>query len=217
MASTSPKADLATHCATCEDTSWVVGKDGAGPCRCRRQRRIKYSLEKIPASWGDISLKSSKDTNVLTLKKGWDSPINQTFPKDFNSRESYFLYGALGIGKTHFMWCQYRELADIRVCQYRESALLIELQERAYGGTRGFVFDDDSHFFIDELGSSKYTEDREMLMLDFIDNIYSSDCGVTITSNLSLIEMEKTEALGAYTERVTRRIGALCNVVKMGS
>ena len=146
--------------------------------------------------------------------------------KDF--KRSYFLTGNFGKGKTHLLAAQYRALTEagfFQTCFVREVDLLEDLQFQAYREDytprwvclKELERKDYVHFFIDDLGKAKITEDRLYQLFRLIDLIYSKNFGLSLTTNYRINELEERWELVDETNGggITRRLQDICRPISM--
>lgn len=199
-------------CSKCEDTGWLSNILGVVRCECWKHKIQQIRLSKVPERFVGITLDNYKEKTVFLPY------INQEriLPKDFLPQENYFMAGKLRSGKTTLLWTQYQQLIQLEKNCYAdvESEMLKKLQEQKYQDIQYFNYEAKNlHFFIDDLATTKYTEDRTTLLYELIDLIYRSKFGLTITSNYRMKDLKESQLLGQNTTRILRRIHDMCTVI----
>jgi DNA replication protein DnaC len=143
-------------------------------------------------------------------------------------KRSYFLAGDFGKGKTHLLVAQYRAFTEagfFQTCFVRERELLEDLQFQAYKedytprlvSLKELERKDYVHFFIDDLGKTKITEDRLNQLFYLIDVIYSKNFGLSLTTNYRIKELEERWELVDETNGggIVRRLQDICQPISM--
>lgn len=193
-------------------------------CICWTEKTRARKLLKIPERFTSAtfaSYRSSKykqpDGKIITLPAAM---------KDF--KRSYFLAGNFGKGKTHLLVAQYRALTEagfFQTCFVREVDLLEDLQFQAYRedytprwiSLKELEHKDYVHFFIDDLGKAKITEDRLYQLFRLVDLIYSKNFGLSLTTNYRINELEERWELVDETNGggIVRRLQDICHPISM--
>lgn len=202
-------------CETCNDIGWVRISNCVKRCQCRILRALTVKLDKIPPNFRGVSLENYHKTAVNTCAPNELVSKKCIFPESFDVTKSWYICGKVGQGKTHLLWSQYRLFVenDFPVYGEVEPRLFKKLREQEYSDNVHFDTEKpDLHFFIDNLGVTKITEDRSMLLYQLINDLYDNRHGLTITSNYTLKQLEGSEMLGGNTVAITRRIQAMCCV-----
>jgi DNA replication protein DnaC len=213
------------NCQLCEDTTWILNKNSTAVSRCEcwinRQKAKKLLKGKFAtSSFDNYTPKKFKqsDGSVLTLPEAM---------KDI--RGSYFLAGNYRAGKTHLLAAQYRALTEANFYHtlfVREVDLIHGLQQEAYRSEEGqkiqlgrydpkhYQDKDYFHFFVDDLGKTPATLDRQYQLFKFFDMIYHCGFGLTVTANYGLDELEQ-QWNSEQAPAIVRRLEDICRVIEM--
>jgi DNA replication protein DnaC len=133
---------------------------------------------------------------------------------------SYFLHGDYARGKTHLATAQYVKLVQIEwPCLFLGMAELIAELRRAELDPDYFClvrhrarYAERFHLFLDDIDKFKATDFKFEVLFDMIDTIYKRNLGLTVTSNYSLIELARAEAVHPA---IVRRIDDICSVLEV--
>lgn len=213
-------------CDICRDTGFkfLEEKNAVQRCKCWIEKTRARKLLKIPERFANATFASYRpnkykqpDGKVITL------PIAM---KGF--KRSYFLTGDFGKGKTHLLVAQYRAFTEagfFQTCFVREVDLLEDLQFQAYRedytprwvSLKELERKEYVHFFIDDLGKAKITEDRLYQLFRLIDLIYNKNFGLSLTTNYRIEELEKRWELVDETNGggIVRRLQDICQPISM--
>jgi DNA replication protein DnaC len=186
------------NCEICRDTGVVdVDRDGVHigvkACFCQ-MRRAKVE------HFGELF-----EIKTLENYEGRNASMREA--KGYISRhidKSFYVFGGVGLGKTHLLAAIYEKLYDSGKWQssiiYKESALLDAVRT---GGLlekiRGYTT-----FFIDDLGKIKLAPWECEALFNFYDDVYRFEKQVIISSNYSLPEIGEYYG-GAITRRIEER------------
>jgi len=132
---------------------------------------------------------------------------------------NYLIYGSYGSGKTHLLYAQYRYLRLIygAGCFVRSTHDLIrELQDEELHEKESPVNwelkkeNPIFHLFWDDADKMKVSDYRQEILFDLIDRIYKHNQELTLTSNLTLAELQEK-----LSPAICRRIDDMCKVVSL--
>lgn len=155
--------------------------------------------------------------------------------KNFSKRQSYFIHGDVGTGKTHLAVALIRGYfeqrpvkevheADGRKIRYRPAVprivsvpdLLMEIRQVFSGQsqkTEGGIIRDYGEYrllFLDDIGVEKATEWALQTLYTIIDRRYRDMRQTVITSNLNLNDLA-----AKVGDRIVSRIAGMCEVVHL--
>jgi len=214
-------------CPICDGTGWkwetINGYEYVKSCECQRKRaKLNYFGEKFIDSTLDNYIEKNKSMRTArqALLRKPDG--------------SFFIYGAVNLGKTHllaaFYEYQYKFKAK-RIRVFKEATLKYELQHSSVGsyGWRekpkavvSEMLEDCDAVFIDDI-SAGITEinDKNMNKVSmeekyleslyvFYDTIYERKLQLVVSSNFSLEESERI-----YGARIVSRIERVCEVIEI--
>lgn len=214
------------NCQKCRDTSWIVDEEKSvvSRCECWKQKikdkkiRILGQFSRFNFSNYQARRYKQPDGSVKTLPDAM---------KDLQG--SYFLAGNYREGKTHLLAAQYLALTEAGFYStsfVREVDLIAGLQREVYGRLdesaqyipkylpRHFQDKEYYHFFVDDLGKTPVTPDRQYQLFSFFDMIYYKGFGLTISSNYTLDQLEKRWN-SEYAGAIIRRIEDICQPIYM--
>ncbi|MCK5616638.1 ATP-binding protein [Candidatus Pacearchaeota archaeon] len=169
-------------------------------CECSKNN----ILNQIPTRFQNATFLEYRKTKAeLISPKTKKITLPDFIEKDFEG--SYLICGDFNKGKTHLLYAQYQKISqeqpEKQLIVYRESDLLKELQQAAYGEgveqLNSLLLHTHAkdkiptHIFIDDLGKTPVTEDRLYQLYNFLDIIYNCEHGLTITTNFKISEIEK--------------------------
>lgn len=194
------------------DVEYVLneGDSKFHPCTCQLEKRKKLLLSFIPRTYQVKSFDNFKATKKT--REAW-------YMIKRNPKESFFLSGPFGTGKTHLAIAQYKALIEsgyTRTLFLKERDLLDDMQAQAYKEEyipklplEWLKVQKSFHLFLDDLGKTKPTEDRSDQLFRMFEIIIDNGFNLTITTNLSDVELAKR-----YGENVgggiVRRIHGIC-------
>lgn len=206
-------------CSECSDTGFVLYDNLARSCICKKTRTIERYT---PCDYRGAKLKTFiKRDVVVSVYDLWGvKHQNKTFPDDFDLNSSYFLTGKTRIGKTHLLWSQYRHFVESgkRCYAMSEEDLLKRLMELKHNfhpehETAPFMLTNKVHFFLDDLGVEKVSEEKSGLLYSFFNELRENRCGLTVTCNYKPSVMVDERKLGQNTGQIIGRIKEMCQVV----
>ncbi len=133
------------------------------------------------------------------------------------------IQGPYGSGKTHLLYAQYRENLHVygdKNCLVRSTHELIkELQDEEIHGITSIVNAALKkeiigapllHLFWDDADKMKVSDFRQEILFDLIDRIYKHEQAITLTSNLTLQELQEK-----LSPAIVRRLDDICTVISL--
>lgn len=215
----SPESD--SDCPDCDGYGYIVTPDDVKVCHCLQERKGKRRLDKsnIPIRYKNKDLENFKatiDSRRLALRQV------KRFIDEFDladERPGLFLYGAAGTGKTHLAVGAVKELvARGYSCLFYNMVTLIGdlRQSHGYDLDREILERLDRLYevdvlVLDDLGAGKLSEFVLEKTYSLIDQRYSNNQCLIVTSNLPMAELEKQ-----ITYPVFSRVRGMCFTVTTG-
>ncbi len=134
-----------------------------------------------------------------------------------NVTGNFYLCGDYGVGKTHLLVSQYRELCLDRACEFRSTHALMEEMRQAEFKEESLIFQridgsESFHLFWDDIDKLRLTDFRREMIFHLVDLLYRRKQGLSITSNLTLKELVDEDIIPSG---VVRRIDDMCTVVSL--
>ena len=192
----SEKSPSIYECALCGDTGYIPELRGScsyvKPCKCLfRKAKAKH--------FGELF----KDKTIENYEARSDSmqKAKEAILKSPDS--SFYIYGNVGLGKTHLLAGIYELTYDTNewvYCKiYTESELskLLESREHPDILSKGYT----RIVFLDDIGKIKLLEWQIEKMFTFYNDIYRFNIQLIVSSNYSLEDLAKY-----YGGAITRRI-----------
>ncbi len=135
--------------------------------------------------------------------------------------ESYFLYGAIGTGKTYEASALAREANRLGMYVRFYSAAGLFNALRSYDPHDGNDYTlecikNGDVLVIDDLGKEKLTEWKYEQLFDVIDHRYNNEKTTIITSNYLLSELAGIYGDNISGQAIVSRLAEMCKVVDMG-
>ena len=194
---------MTKQCNKCID-GWIKEEGGICWCECKARKVI---VEQIGEKFKDCDI-----ANTKLLAHQDKAKVILSKPEG-----SYFLVGDFGRGKTHLLASQYgyllKKYRRPAVRFWREVDLVEDWQnweEGRYYVVSELKDKDYKHIFLDDLGRAKITERVQQEMYGLIDWIYTSQIGLSISSNFSYEKL-----IDKYGGATVRRIKDICKGIKI--
>lgn len=202
-----------------EDKAGV--KRGFNSLKRKRIIMMTYSAEKIEKAFLRAFDKRMMQAGVPPRYRKALSLQNET--TELDPKESYYIHGKSGIGKTHMICSLIQDLILTSVLNYEKGnkvyyqsipVLLQELRNSYSNKNKIQSLDkinrilDYEYLFLDDLGCEKITDWSSEIIYSIIDHRYNQLQHFTITSNINLPELVKLT-----DERIVRRIEESCIII----
>jgi DNA replication protein DnaC len=221
------RATYTGNCFDCKDTGWQWEDY---PCRhCDQGRQIAAEREKVAAQQrcrelidkAGIPLRCKDFTFASYPTNNAARAIVAKAVGNWDFRQSLFLYGPYGIGKTGLMVAALRHVAIMYAEQHPGATMRFASAPQLFRDLRAGYADESytrvldtatssSLLALDDLGAEKPTEwVKEQLYL-IVNERYDSNRPIWITSNLTLDELE--DRIG---ERVVSRLSEMCALLPL--
>lgn len=204
------------ECPACRGIGWMRVQTeefiGMRRCECINLRVKEAKLAEIPERFRACTFASYQPKTPQQMKT---RALMMNHPEG-----CYFIHGDYGAGKTHLLYSQYRMVTLQGLpCHIRSTAeLLEEIQreelERDYispvmeGARRQRQY----HLFWDDAEKFKATDFKYQGLFYLIDLVYRRQLSLSVTSNLSLLELDRQEKL---QPAVVRRLDDICQVLEV--
>lgn len=181
-------------------------------CECLMLKVREAKLGEIPERFRRCTFESYQPKSPQQMKT---RALMLSHPEG-----SYFIHGDYGAGKTHLLYSQYRTLVLAGTpCHVRSTAeLLEEIQreelEREYVSPvmEAARRQRNYHLLWDDAEKFKATDFKYQGLFALIDLIYRRQLNLSVTSNLSLVELDQQEKL---QPAVVRRLDDICRVMEV--
>jgi len=199
-----PKNPQIYNCELCKDIKYIPavtekGNSAVTPCRC-------LMLEAKRRCFGDYFLDKNLDNyeartpsmaSALKLLKG--NPVG-----------SYYIYGNVGLGKTHLVAGLYE--ANYNNGRWTSTHVLTETQltESIKDYSIRAMLRTASTFVIDDLGKIEVAKWDIEALFNFYNEVYRNDQALIISSNYSLQALS-----GIYGGAISRRIEERCEILNI--
>jgi DNA replication protein DnaC len=198
----SEQKNLQTYnCAKCHDTNYesivIDGVNYAKPCICLHaaSKLKKFGIEfydKTFANYEARSASAGKAKEILESK-----PL-----------ESYFIFGGVGLGKTHLLAAMYS--ANYESMRWTSSMIYAEheLIKSYFNGSAEQQANGKQLFMLDDLGKTKlndYAIDRTFVLFDYF---YKHRTQMIISSNYGI-----NQVASIYGGAIARRLNDSCNII----
>jgi len=192
-------------CAACSDSGYIEVfnpqgvKLGIAPCKCELRRA---KIRKFGDLFADKSLENYEGRNASMREAvGY---IRR------HIGESFYIYGDVGLGKTHLLAGIYDKLFKGNQWQttgvFKENALLNAVKtENLIARVRDYT-----GFIIDDLGKVKLAPWETEALFNFYDDVYRFEKMVVISSNYSLQDIA-----AYYGGAIARRIEERATIIKI--
>ncbi len=208
---TAPKNPL---CEFCDDLGWVVKREGSTRCKCLIQ---KIKIRNIGEEFADVKLYHIKPKNETQTK------IKAIMLK--NPYGSYYIYGDLNMGKTHFLSALYNKALDdgyIDTTRFTKDKIFKKhitewnFDREKYCPINYELFENREikWLFWDDVGKSDMSSFFRQEIYAIIDLFRSNPntFRLVMTSTFSLDELASPDYLGSST---IRRIEDLCEIIRL--
>lgn len=213
---TNRKIKKRVRCTECEERAFQKRqRDIENQKEAEKDEDIKKVIYEqttcVPKRFSSAKLSSCKASN---LKQKEALYIMQDKPMG-----SYFLCGDYGSGKTHLLYAQYAEIINgDRVLYVTSMHNLLEIFRRESLGENDHPYhflaissgSEETHVFIDDIDKFKITDFKLEALFDFIDTIYRQNVALTVTSNMTLAELQEK-----LSPAICRRLDDICRVIML--
>ncbi len=209
------------ECPLCDGYGYIVTPQNVEICSCLKRRQMERRLHNacIPPRYKSKTLDSFKadvDSRRLAIRQV------RRFVQEFEATSEcpgLFLYGAPGTGKTHLAIGALREIIEAGHSGlfYNMVTLMEHFRKQALGNLASEDVDrlerlpEVDALVIDDLGAGRLTDFIQERMYALIDQRYSNNQCVIVTSNLGLRKLEEQ-----VTYPVLSRVRGMCFTVNTG-
>jgi DNA replication protein DnaC len=221
LAERGPTEKVEQECPDCDGYGYIVTDNDVRICHCLAERQLRKRLKKanIPKRYQSKTLDNFKaDTDQ---RRNAHHRVRK-FVKEFDvstERGGLFLLGAAGTGKTHLAVAALKELVEVgHTGLFYNSASLIRDFRNRVGGS---ITEEESDrlnrlvsvdiLVIDDLGVTRLSDFVREQTYSIIDQRYSENKTLIVTSNLNMKELEEQ-----ITYPVFSRVCGMCAIVNPG-
>lgn len=221
LAERGPTERVEEECPHCDGYGYIVTESDVRICHCLAERQLKKRLKKanIPKRYHSKTLdnfKADTDQRRTAVQRV------RRFVKEFDAsseKGGLFLLGASGTGKTHLAVAALKELVERGHTGlfYNSSSMIRDFRNRA-GGSIG---EDENErlnrlvssdiLVLDDLGVTRLSDFVREQTYSIIDQRYSENKSLIVTSNLNMKELEEQ-----VTYPVFSRVCGMCAIVNPG-
>ncbi|MCB9769954.1 MAG: ATP-binding protein [Candidatus Omnitrophica bacterium] len=221
LAERGPTERVEEECPDCDGYGYIVTDNDVRICHCLAERQLRKRLKKanIPKRYLSKSLENFK--NDTDQRRNALQRVRR-YVKEFDSsseKGGLFLLGAAGTGKTHLAVAALKELIEQgHTGLFYNSANLIRDFRNRVGGSNTEEEKDRLDrlvsvdiLVIDDLGVTKLSDFVREQTYSIIDQRYSENKTLIVTSNLNMKELEEQ-----VTYPVFSRVCGMCSIVNPG-
>ena len=125
--------------------------------------------------------------------------------------KSYYIYGAVGLGKTHILAGIYEKLYGTGEWLYTKVFTETQIIDNIKKDGSEFLKDTYTRIVIvDDIGKIKIADWQAENMYNFFNHIYRTNTQLLISSNYSIAEINNI-----YGGAITRRIDEMCHLIEI--
>jgi DNA replication protein DnaC len=136
----------------------------------------------------------------------------------WSSKDSLFLFGNRGAGKTHLMAAMVNDLiqqGELKTYMVSAPRLLIDIRDNMIHGEVNEAqmiqrLNKREFLFLDDLGTEKPTEWVLQTLYMLVDSRYISNMSIVVSSNYSLKDIS-----AKLDDRIASRIAEMCKLVQL--